>query len=189
MARSIALVVAALGLLASVSACGGSQPSSAGADKPVSASATASTTVNITNVVAASGGGSGAAPVTAAVSPDGALSAALAYAVQLTTYDYVGLDRELAALLQNATDSFRTEYTKATQSLRESIQRNQANASGKVLDAGVESFDGTHATILMFVDQTVTNASSKTPRVDRTRMRMSLVQQDGRWLISSLDLI
>jgi hypothetical protein len=35
----------------------------------------------------------------------------------------------------------------------------------------------------------VTNSNSTTPRVDRSRMKMGLEKQGGKWLISSLDLL
>jgi Mce-associated membrane protein len=111
------------------------------------------------------------------------------YAVDLTTYDFAHLDAEFNKVLAESTGSFRSEYTAASASLRDLIARFKATASGKVLETAVVSSDTSHAQILLFVDQTVTNTNSTTPRVDRSRMKMGLEKQGGKWLISSLDLL
>ncbi len=119
----------------------------------------------------------------------GAVSAATSYAVDLTTYDHTRLEADFAKVLDNSTGAFRSEYTAASASLRDLIAKFKATATGKVLETAVVSSDIDKATILLFVDQTVSNANSKTPRVDRSRMKMGLEKQGGRWLISALDLL
>jgi Mce-associated membrane protein len=114
---------------------------------------------------------------------------ATTYAVDLTTYDYSHLDAQFAKVLSNSTGSFRSEYTAASASLRDLIAKFKATASGKVLDTAVINSDTGHAQVLLFVDQTVTNSNSTTPRIDRSRMRMGLEKHGDRWLISSLDLL
>lgn len=118
-----------------------------------------------------------------------AVAAATAYAVDLTTYDHARLEADFAKVLDNSTGTFKSEYTAASASLRELIAKFKATATGKVLDTAVLSSNTDRATILLFVDQTVSNNNSKTPRVDRSRMKMVLEKQGGRWLISSLDLL
>jgi Mce-associated membrane protein len=92
-------------------------------------------------------------------------------------------------VLDNSTGSFKTQYTQASETLRGLIAKFKAVATGKVLETAVASVDTRRAVVLLFVDQTVTNANAKDPRIDRSRMKMGLEKQDGRWLISSLDLI
>ncbi len=111
------------------------------------------------------------------------------YAVNVTTYDHATLDRDFAKVLDNSTGSFKTQYTAASQTLRELIAKLKAKATGKVLETAVASVDGQRAQVLLFVDQTVVNANTKEPRIDRSRMKMGLEKQGNRWLISSLDLI
>jgi Mce-associated membrane protein len=118
-----------------------------------------------------------------------AVATAQSYAVDLTTYDHAHLDADFNKVLSNSTGSFRAQYTEASQTLRDLIARFQATATGKVLETAVLSADTKHATLLLFVDQTVTNTNSKDPRVDRSRMKMSLEKHGGRWLISALDLL
>jgi Mce-associated membrane protein len=118
-----------------------------------------------------------------------AQATAQGYAVDLTTYDHAHLDADFNKVLNNSTGSFRAQYTAASQDLRALIAQYQATATGKVLETAVLSSDAHHATLLLFVDQTVTNTNSKDPRVDRSRMKMSLEKHGGKWLISSLDLL
>lgn len=114
---------------------------------------------------------------------------AQSYAINLTTYDHATLDRDFARVLDNSTGSFKTQYTQASQTLRDLIAKFKAKATGKVLETAVASVDSGHAQVLLFVDQTVVNANTKEPRIDRSRMKMGLEKQGKRWLISSLDLI
>lgn len=118
-----------------------------------------------------------------------AVATAQTYAVNLTTYDHAQLEADFARVLENSTGAFRVEYTAASESLRELIARFQATATGKVLSTAVVSVETDRAELLLFVDQTVNNTNTEQPRIDRTRMRMGLEKQDGRWLISSLDLV
>jgi Mce-associated membrane protein len=118
-----------------------------------------------------------------------AAATAQAYAVDLTTYDHTHLDADFQKVLDNSTGAFRAQYTEASQTLRDLIAKFQATATGKVLETAVLAADSKHATLLLFVDQTVSNTNSKDPRVDRSRMKMSLEKHGGKWLISSLDLL
>jgi Mce-associated membrane protein len=43
--------------------------------------------------------------------------------------------------------------------------------------------------VVVFVDQSITNATLPQPRVDRNRVIMTLVPRDGRWLVSKLELM
>jgi Mce-associated membrane protein len=120
---------------------------------------------------------------------DSAVATAQGYAVDLTTYDHDHLDADFNKVLSNSTGTFRAQYTAASQQLRDLIAQFQARATGQVLETAVLSSDTKHATLLLFVDQTVINASSKAPKIDRSRMKMSLEKHAGKWLISSLDLL
>jgi Mce-associated membrane protein len=118
-----------------------------------------------------------------------AIAAASNYATDITTYDFSHLDAQFKKVQDESTGSFRSQYTEASAGLRDLIAKFKATASGKVLEIAVESSDTGHAQILLFVDQTVSNTNSTTPRVDRSRMKMGLEKQNGKWLISSLDLL
>lgn len=118
-----------------------------------------------------------------------AIAAAQVYAVNLTTYNHETLEQDFARVIDNATGSFRSEYTAASQELRELIVKYKATATGRVISTGVVRSDTGGAELLLFVDQTVKNTNSDDPRIDRSRMQMGLQKEDGRWLISSLELL
>jgi Mce-associated membrane protein len=42
--------------------------------------------------------------------------------------------------------------------------------------------------VLLMVNQAVTNTNRPDPRVDRTRMKMTMTRVDGRWLASKVEL-
>jgi Mce-associated membrane protein len=111
------------------------------------------------------------------------------YAINLTTYDHATLERDFARVLDNSTGSFKSQYTLASEALRSLIAKYRAVATGKVLEIAVTHVDTRRATVLLFVDQTVNNANTKEPRIDRSRMKMGLEKSGDRWLINSLDLI
>ncbi|MGW6421510.1 hypothetical protein ACWF82_02450 [Nocardia sp. NPDC055053] len=119
---------------------------------------------------------------------DAALAAARAYAVTLTSVDSGRLDSDFAAVLDGSTGEFRDMYTRSSGQLRELLQENKATGKGTVLEAAVKSATETEVEVLLFIDQTVTNAASADPRVDRSRVLMTMRLVDGRWLASRVYL-
>jgi Mce-associated membrane protein len=119
---------------------------------------------------------------------DAALAAARAYAVTLTSVDSNTLDRDFAAVLDGSTGEFRDMYTRSSGQLRELLVENKATGQGTVLDAAVKSVEETEVEVLLFIDQTVTNAASADPRIDRSRVVMTMQLVDGRWLAARVYL-
>jgi len=117
-----------------------------------------------------------------------ALATAKAYAVTVTSYDYQNLDRNFADVLDGATGEFKDQYTGASQTLRQLIANAKATAKGNVLGAGISSESPEQVEVVVFVDQTITNAATAQPRVDRNRVIMTLTPHDGRWLVGKLEL-
>ncbi|HVV14091.1 hypothetical protein [Amycolatopsis sp.] len=69
------------------------------------------------------------------------------------------------------------------------IQQYQATSQGSVLDAAVTEADDQHAVVLAFVDQSIRNTNLKDPRIDRSRMRLSLVRANGEWRLDEITLL
>lgn len=112
------------------------------------------------------------------------LAAARAYAVTLTSVDSGNLDRDFTAVLDGSTGEFKDMYTRSSGQLRQLLLDNKATGKGSVLDAAVKSATTTKVEVLLFIDQTVTNTASADPRVDRSRVEMTMELVDGRWLAS-----
>ncbi|WP_406689977.1 hypothetical protein REH65_29175 [Saccharopolyspora sp. ID03-671] len=118
-----------------------------------------------------------------------AQEAARRYAADLSTYDYRRLDSNFAAVTANAHGQFAQQYEQVSSSLTELIRQNQAISEGKVLTTATVSADENHAVVALFVDQEITNKNTPEPRVDRNRMQMTLIHDDGRWLIDNIQLL
>lgn len=116
-----------------------------------------------------------------------ALATARAYAVTMTSYDFKSIDKNIADTIDGATGEFKDQYSSATAAVKELIQKAQAVATAKVTDAAVKSATEDTVDVLVFVDQSVTNAAVKEPRNDRNRVTMSLQRQGDRWLVSKVD--
>ncbi|MFC8044060.1 hypothetical protein [Nocardia sp. NPDC057353] len=117
-----------------------------------------------------------------------ALDAARAYGTTLTSVDSNNLDQGFAAVLDGSTGEFKDMYSRSSGQLRQLLVDNKATGQGTVLDAAVKSATETKVEVLLFIDQTVTNAAAQDPRVDRSRVAMTMELVDGRWLASRVYL-
>ncbi|WP_232715271.1 hypothetical protein [Gordonia metallireducens] len=117
-----------------------------------------------------------------------ALRTAENYAVALTSIDTRNLDRDFARVLEGATGEFKDMYSSSSSQLRQLLVDNQATGKGTVIDAGIKSQSENKVEVMLFVDQTVTNTASPDPRLDRSRILMTMEKVDGRWLASKVEL-
>ncbi|MCV7249957.1 Mce protein [Mycobacterium koreense] len=117
-----------------------------------------------------------------------ALAAATDYAVTLTTLDANSIDENYTRALDGATGEFKEAYSLGSAQLRQTLIDNHAAGNGVVVDAAVKSATTTHAEVLLFVDQSITNAVRTEPRIDRNRIQMTMELVDGRWLASEVEL-
>ncbi|WP_319447702.1 MULTISPECIES: DUF3329 domain-containing protein [unclassified Mycobacterium] len=117
-----------------------------------------------------------------------ALAAAQQYAVILTTVDANKLDENFTAVLDGATGEFKDMYSQSSGDLRQLLIDNKANSQGKVVGAGIKSATKDKVEVMLFVDQAVTNQLNPQPRMDRSRLVMTMERVNGRWLASKVDL-
>lgn len=114
--------------------------------------------------------------------------AAVDYAQVLTSIDANKVDDDFATVLNGATGEFKDTYTKASVQLRQLLIDNKATAQGAVVESAVQSGSKDTVVVLLMVNQTITNTTRPDPRVDRTRMKMTMQNVDGRWLASKVEL-
>ncbi|WP_231995401.1 hypothetical protein [Mycobacterium sp. 1274756.6] len=117
-----------------------------------------------------------------------ARQAAEAYAVTLTSIDTRNLDENFDAVLDGATGEFRDIYQTSSAKLRQLLIDHQAAGRGVVLDSAIKSASKDEVQVLLFVDQTVSNTEVPDPRVDRSRIAMTMQRVDGRWKASEVEL-
>lgn len=117
-----------------------------------------------------------------------AQAAATTYAEVLTSIDSSKVDENFARVLDGATGEFKDMYTQSSVQLRQLLIDNKAAAHGMVLESAVKSASTDSVEVLLFVDQSVSNAANPQPRLDRSRIRMTMKKLDGRWLASKVEL-
>ncbi len=114
--------------------------------------------------------------------------AAVSYAQVLTSIDSDKVDENFKEVLDGATGEFKDMYSQSSVELRQLLVENKATARGVVEESAVQSASKDKAVVLLFVDQSVSNTKLPDPRIDRSRMKMTLEKVDGRWLASKVEL-
>jgi Mce-associated membrane protein len=118
-----------------------------------------------------------------------ARQAAIAYAGVLTSIDSNNVDQNLRQVLDGATGEFKDMYTQSSVQLRQLLIDNKATAHGVVVDSAIASESMGKVVVLLFIDQTVTNAQVPDPRIDRSRIKITMEKIDGRWKASKVQLL
>lgn len=119
---------------------------------------------------------------------DQARQAATEYAQVLTSIDSEKVDENFDAVLDGATGEFKDMYSQSSSQLRQLLIDNKASARGIVLESAVQSATKDKAVVLLFVDQSVSNTNVPDPRIDRSRIKMTMEHVDGRWRASKVEL-
>lgn len=118
-----------------------------------------------------------------------AQQAAIAYAQVLTSIDSNKVDDNFRQVLDGATGEFKDMYTQSSVKLRQLLIDNKATAHGVVVDSAIQSESANKVVVLVFIDQTVTNTAAPDPRIDRSRIKMTMEKVDGRWRASKVQLL
>ncbi len=124
-----------------------------------------------------------------AAASESALQAARDYAALLTTLDANHIDDNYRRSLDGATGEFKDAYSQGSAQLRQLLIDNRASGSGVVIDAAVKSVSPNAVGVLLFVDQSITNAANPSPRIDRNRIAMTMTLVGGRWLASKVEVL
>ncbi len=117
-----------------------------------------------------------------------AQTAAVTFAQVLTSIDSNDVDEDFDEVLDGSTGEFKDMYTQSSTQLRQLLIDNEASARGVVLESAVQSATREQVVVLLFVDQSVQNASVPDPRIDRSRIKMTMDYVDGRWRTSKVEL-
>lgn len=118
-----------------------------------------------------------------------AQAAATTYAEALMSIDSSQVDANFTHILDGATGEFKDMYTQSSVQLRQLLIDNKATAHGTVVDSAIRSESTDEVVVLLMVDQTVTNAALPDPRVDRSRMKLTMKNVNGRWLAAKVELL
>ena len=118
-----------------------------------------------------------------------AVAAAKTDANDVATYSYLHLHRDFGRVESESTPAFRRSFIRSSDSLSKVLVQYKATASAKVLAAGVSSISSSKAVVLLFVNQTVANSTQQGVSTDDSRIEVTLVRGDGRWLLQDLKLV
>jgi len=119
-----------------------------------------------------------------------ALAAARSHAQAILSYDHRTLDADFARAQQVITGQFKSEYeTTTTAVVRPTATEYKAVVKAEVTSAAVVRATSARAVVLLFVDQTTTSTRLDKAKRDSSRVRMTLVKEGGRWLVSEVDAL
>lgn len=117
-----------------------------------------------------------------------AQDAAVSYAQILTSIDSNKVDENFNQVLAGATGEFKDMYSQSSMQLRQLLIDNKASAHGVVVESAVQSASKDKVVVLLFVDQSVSNTTVPDPRIDRSRIKMTMEKVDGQWRASKVEL-
>jgi Mce-associated membrane protein len=109
--------------------------------------------------------------------------------VNFTTLDHRSPRASTSGVLALTAGDFRQEYTNASQELEKVITDNKTVSRGKVLDAGIVSFDSDSARVLVVADSQVTNVATKKPQLRTYRLQLDLSREAAGWRVVELQFV
>ncbi len=108
----------------------------------------------------------------------------------LFSYDHATLDEDFAMGLSVTTDGFRDEYARTTEQVVTDVARQyKAVVVADVVESAVVEDSPHEVTTLVFLNQATTSTQIQGRQVDQSRVRMRLVEQDGRWLVAEVQAL
>ncbi|WP_149443135.1 hypothetical protein [Mycolicibacterium sp. P9-22] len=117
------------------------------------------------------------------------LAAARQAAVNLTTIDFTNADAEVAHIADSATGDFRDDFQKRAPAFVDVVKQAQSKSEGTVTAAGVESYDGAQAKVLIAVTVKTTTAADQNPPPRGWRMRIGVKQTDAGPKIDTVEFV
>jgi Mce-associated membrane protein len=118
---------------------------------------------------------------------DQAMAAAHDHAQAILSYDYRHLDADFAAARATLTGGFARDYKVTTTTLvRPGAEQYHVVVKAEVAAQSVVSATADQVVVLLFVNQTTTSTRLDGPKVDLNRVRLTLVNSGGRWLVNKV---
>lgn len=106
----------------------------------------------------------------------------------ILSYDYRSLDTDRASAGRYMTDKYRKQYDGVFSRLVASnAAKLKAKVTAQVLASGVSAAQPGRADVLLYVNQTtVSTANGGQPQVALNRVKFSMVDHDGTWLVDDI---
>jgi len=110
-------------------------------------------------------------------------------AVNLTTIDWEHADADVARILAAATGSFYDDFAQRAQPFLDVVKQTQSKSVGTVTEAGLESYSGNQALVLVTVSVMTTNLTASEPDPRHWRMRMSVEKVGDEEKVSNVEFV
>lgn len=107
----------------------------------------------------------------------------------VTSYDYRHLDTDHATVLRYVTDPFRATFESTWAGVRAEAPSKHTVVRGSAGNVGVSEFSADRLVAVVFGQQTWTNTTSTTPRIEPVAVRATMTRTSGQWLLSRLDVL
>lgn len=118
-----------------------------------------------------------------------ALAAARQFTIDFVSISAATVDADIQRVTTATTGDFAGEYTRGKTQVRAAVVENEVQSQGTVLRAALVSGDSDSAEVLVAVDATVRNVKAPQGRPAHYRIKVDLVKEDGRWLVSKLEFV
>jgi hypothetical protein len=115
-----------------------------------------------------------------------ALEAARSEVVDLTSFDYVTLDQDIARIKSSTTGDLRNEAVSQLDKQRQQLTQAQAVVNTSVVGAGITRASGSDATAVLVIQSTQKTGGSQQAQVSRYRIEAQLKKVGGKWLLSGV---
>ncbi|BCJ37893.1 hypothetical protein Athai_53960 [Actinocatenispora thailandica] len=99
------------------------------------------------------------------------------------------VDHDLKRVLTGATGDFRTQFKNGMGQTKTAVVENKVTSKAHVKWAGVVTSKRRSATVLVAMDATVKNTNAPKGRLAHYRVKVTMAEQNGRWLVSELQFV
>lgn len=118
-----------------------------------------------------------------------ALSAARQQTINLQTYRLKSFDADFAAALAGLTPAKATQWQANKATLKTRLTQLKQDAGATVSGAGLVSFDGRSAVIVVASDTLRVDAAGKSSTAAQNRSQVTMRLIDGKWLMDDLQSV
>lgn len=116
--------------------------------------------------------------------------AARAETLAFLKVDHTRMDELTEQVLNGATGTFKKQYQTSVEALKKSATSQESFATGSIDEIGLGEVDADSATAFVAASSEVRNKATKGEVENRAwRMKLSMVKEDGRWLVSNLEFV
>jgi Mce-associated membrane protein len=109
--------------------------------------------------------------------------------LDLTNLQAGNADKASEELMDGVTDDFRAEFAEQVADFTSTLRRQQVTSTGRIVSIAVDSLDDDSASVLVAASGTVTNNRASKPQARYYRLRVDLLDVDGRWLVDGLEFV